>query len=79
MTGRLFMKGWRGFPMLGFAAALVVTLPQARALITVGLLGGVLIGLALILIRRQTRPSGPRRGTPIVLFPRPANLSVTGA
>ena len=62
--------GWRGILLLGFAVAIVIALPQARALLTAGLLGGVVLGVILILIRHQ-RHNGPRRGTPIVLFPRP--------
>ena len=62
--------GWRGLLLIAFFAVILIVLPQARALLTLGLLGGVVLGVFLILIRHQ-RPSGPRRGTPIVLFPRP--------
>jgi hypothetical protein len=68
------VTGWRGVLLLAFLAAILLILPQARALITVGLLGGVVIGAFLILIRHQSG-SGPRRGTPIVLFPRAADIS----
>jgi hypothetical protein len=68
------LKGWRGLPVLGTFLAILIALPQARALLTTGLLGGVVIGVCLILVRHQ---SGPRRGTPITLFPRTVPLSVT--
>lgn len=64
-------SGWRGVLLLGVVAAIVAALPEARALLSLGLLGGVVLGGLLILIRHQPRPRGPRRGTPIVLFPRP--------
>ena len=66
---RFSMSGWRGLLCLALFVAILVTLPQARALLTAGCLGGIILGVFLIMIRQQ--PSGPRRGTPIVLFPRP--------
>ena len=66
----LTTKGWRGVLLLAFLAAMLVILPEARALLTLGLSGGMVLGVFLILIRHQFR-GGPRRGTPIVLFPRP--------
>ena len=69
----LSMSGWRGLFWLALMAAIVMTLPQARALLTAGLLGGILLGVSLILIRHQPGPPRPRRGTPIVLFPRPVS------
>jgi hypothetical protein len=68
----LSLTGWRGAPLLAVAAAIVVALPQARALVAMGMLGGIVIGAFLILIRHQSGWGGPRRGTPIVLFPRTA-------
>jgi hypothetical protein len=62
--------GWRGLLLLGFLAVMLTLLPEARALLTLGVLGGIVLGVFLILIRHQPR-NGPRRGTPIVLFPRP--------
>jgi hypothetical protein len=56
--------------------AILAALPQARALLTTGLLGGVVLGICLILARHQP---GPRRGTPITLFPRPVSVNVTRA
>ncbi len=73
------ITGWRGTLLLGVAAAILVALPQARALIMAGLMGGVVIGAFLIGIRHQSGSSRPRRGTPIVLFPRPVNLFPNGA
>ena len=72
-------SGWRGALLLALVAAIILAVPEARVLITVGFLGGVVLGLGLILIRHMTRPPGPRRGTPIVLFPRPVSLSATSA
>jgi hypothetical protein len=70
------VSGWRGAAWLGLLAAILIALPQARALLTVGLLGGIVIGAFLILIRHQSGPPGPRRGTPIVLFPRTVETSM---
>ena len=56
--------------VLGFLAILIA-LPQARAILAAGLLGGLVIGATLIIARHKFGSSGPRRGTPIVLFPRP--------
>ena len=67
------MKGWRGAVLLVALAAILVALPEARALLTAGILGGIVLGVFLILIRQQAGPPRPRRGTPIVLFPRPVS------
>ena len=66
------LTGWRGLLLLAAFAAILITLPEARALLTMGVLGGIVLGVFLILIRHQG-PRFPRRGTPIVLFPRPVS------
>jgi hypothetical protein len=73
------IAGWRGVPFLGFVVAITIALPEAQALLLGGITGGIVIGAFLILIRHQFRSGGPRRGTPIVLFPKPAEWSATGA
>ena len=67
------VSGWRGAVWLGVAAAIFLALPEARALVITGFLGGIVIAAFLILIRHRGA-SGPRRGTPIVLFPRDVNI-----
>ena len=67
------IRGWRGWLRLLSFVALLAALPEARALLTAGMLGGIVLGAGLILIRHQAGPRGPRRGTPIVLFPRPVS------
>ena len=67
------MNGWHGIIVLVAFAVILVALPQARALLTAGLAGGIVLGVFLILIRQQAGPPRPRRGTPIVLFPRPVS------
>ena len=62
------MSGWRGSVWLLVGAAIFIALPEARALVIAGLLGGVVIAGVLIYIRRGRGASGPGRGTPIVLF-----------
>lgn len=62
------VSGWRGHVWLAIAALIFAALPEARALVTTGFLGGVVIAAFLILIRHHGGASGPRRGTPIVLF-----------
>ena len=66
------LTGWRALMLLVVFAAILIALPEARALLTMGLLGGIVLGAILILIRHQG-PRLPRRGTPIVLFPRPVS------
>ena len=61
------VSGWRGAAWLGVAVAIFLALPEARALVTAGVLGGIVIAAVLILLRQATG-SGPRRGTPIALF-----------
>jgi hypothetical protein len=73
------MTGWRGLFWLFAVALILIALPQARALVAAGLSGGVVIGAFLILMRHQSSPGGPRRGTPITLFPRTVNLSPNSA
>jgi hypothetical protein len=70
------LTGWRGLPMLAFFALFLIALPQARALVAAGLAGGVVLGGLLILIRHHSGSSGPRRGTPIVLFPRRVEVPI---
>lgn len=67
---RLPLGGWRSTPMLAVFVLILASLPQARTLLTGGILGGIVIGAALILARHPVGPGGPRRGTPVVLFPR---------
>lgn len=67
------VRGWRGAPFLALVAAIVIALPEARALLTAGVLGGSVLGVLLILVRHQSGPRRPDRGTPIVLFPRPVS------
>lgn len=66
-------SGWRGFMWLAAVAVIVAALPEARALLSAGVLGGIVLGVGLILMRQQGGPPRPRRGTPIVLFPRPVS------
>lgn len=65
---------WRNLAWLAAFVAILVTVPQARTLLAGGILGGVVIGVFLILMRHQSG-SGPRRGTPIVLFPHPVSAT----
>jgi hypothetical protein len=67
-------SGWRGRVWLAIALAIFLALPEARALVTAGFLGGIVIAAFLILIRYRGS-SGPGRGTPIVLFPRDVNVA----
>ena len=69
---RIRLGGWRGLPLIAVFVAILAALPQARAVLITGFLGGVVIGVCLILARQQP---GPRRGTPITLFPRPVNVT----
>ena len=70
---RSSMKGWHGIILVVAFAVILVALPQARALLTAGIAGGIVLGVFLILIRQQAGTPRPRRGTPIVLFPRPVS------
>jgi hypothetical protein len=62
------VSGWRGHVWLAIAVLIFAALPEARTLVATGFLGGVVIAAFLILIRHGSGSSGPRRGTPIVLF-----------
>ena len=64
-------NGWQGFLRVASFVLFVAVLPEARALLTAGMLGGIVLGVFLILIRQHSGPPRPGRGTPIVLFPRP--------
>jgi hypothetical protein len=64
------MARLRAIPFCLFVAILAI-LPEARALLFTGFAGGIVVGLGLIALRHYGGPGGPRRGTPIVLFPRP--------
>lgn len=50
---RIPLQGWTILPLVGIAAALVVALPEARALVLGGLVGGASVAAALILRRRR--------------------------
>lgn len=77
LTSTRLLHGWRSAPMLAVFVLILASLPQARALLTYGILGGIVIGAALILARHPVGPQGPRRGTPIVLFPRSIDVTTT--
>jgi len=68
-------RGWRSVLWPGLGLLIVVLVPQVGVLLTAGFLGGVLVGASLIVARREFRGPGSGGGTPIVLFPRPANIS----
>jgi hypothetical protein len=72
---RFVIRGWHDTPMLAIFILLVAGVPQARAMLIAGMLGGIVIGAALILARHPLGPSGPRRGTPVMLFPRRVDVS----
>lgn len=55
---RIPVAGWGSAALVGIAAAIVAALPEARALISVGLAGGAVLGAALIV----GRASAQRRG-----------------
>jgi len=78
LSKRLSFNGWRSAPMVGVFVLILASLPQARALLTAGILGGIVIGAALIVARHPINP-GPRRGTPIVLFPRTVDVQTPSA
>jgi hypothetical protein len=59
--------------------AILAILPEARALLATGLGGGVVLGGFLILVKHRIGTGGPRRGTPIVLFPRPVSVAALRA
>ena len=67
------LRGFRNVSVWALFLIILAAVPQARVLLTAGMLGGVVVGAALIIARHHF-PSGPRRGTPIVLFPRPVNV-----
>lgn len=70
---RLSISGVRGWPILAIFFAIVAALPEARTLLFYGLSGGVVIGMMLIVLRRQH--GGPGRGTPVTLFPREVHFA----
>jgi hypothetical protein len=73
---RAGLGGWRNLLLLALFGAILAALPEARAVLITGFLGGVVIGICLIVARQQP---GPRRGTPITLFPRTVSVNVTRA
>ena len=71
------LRGFRSVPVWVVFLLVVGVVPQARILLTAGFMGGVVIGAALIIARHKFGSSGPRRGSPIVLFPRPVTVNVS--
>jgi hypothetical protein len=47
------VAGWGGAGLLAVAAVITLTFPEARLLVTLGLVGGGLIGACLIRLRRH--------------------------
>ena len=45
---RISLRGWTSLPLLGIAAVLIAALPEARAIVAAGLLGGACVALVLI-------------------------------
>jgi hypothetical protein len=70
------MARFRVLPTIVFVAILAI-LPEARALLATGLGGGVVLGGLLILARHHIGGGGPRRGTPVALFPRPVRVAIS--
>jgi hypothetical protein len=71
------LRGFRSVPVWVVFLLVVALVPQARILLTAGFMGGLVIGAALIIARHKFGSSGPRRGSPIVLFPRPVTVNVS--
>jgi hypothetical protein len=71
------LRGFRSVPLWVAFLGILIGVPQARVLLTAGFLGGLVIGAALIIARHHFHSNGPRRGTPIVLFPRPVTANVS--
>jgi len=72
------LRGFRNVSVWLLFLTILAAIPQARVLLMAGMLGGLVVGAALIIARHHW-PSGPRRGTPIVLFPRPVTISASRA
>ena len=68
------LRGFRNLSVWILFLTILAAIPRARVLLLAGMLGGVVVGAALIIARHHW-PSGPRRGAPIVLFPRPINVN----
>ena len=71
------LRGFRSVPVWVVFLLVVGLVPQARILLTAGFTGGLVIGAALIIARHKVGSNGPRRGSPIVLFPRPVPMNVS--
>jgi hypothetical protein len=62
------VAGVGGLGMLAMVAVIAVAFPVARLLLLAGVVGGVLVGVALVLSRRRRESVGPRGDLPQGVF-----------
>ena len=62
------VSGVGGLGMVAMAAWVAIVMPEAWFTTVLGLVGGVLVGVALIAYRRQHVSSGPSGDDPTILF-----------
>src|SRR5262245_27071996 len=62
------VAGIGGLGMVGLVAIMAMAFPAARWLLFGGLVGGQLLALALVLLRRNRRVGAPRADLPTSLF-----------
>jgi hypothetical protein len=62
------VKGVGGLGLVAVAFLMTVVFPEARWLVVIGALGGMVLGAAIIFARRRHVPSGPSGDDPTILF-----------
>jgi hypothetical protein len=62
------VSGVGGLGLVAMAVLTTFVLPQAWWLVLFGAVGGVLLGVALVLVGRHHTPSGPSGNDPRILF-----------
>jgi hypothetical protein len=70
------VAGIGGLGLVAIAVLMTVVLPEAWWLLVMGVVGGVVLGALMVVVRRHYRTSGPSGDDPTILF-RPEPLTTS--
>ena len=62
------VNGIGGLGLVAVTVLMTIVMPEAWGLVLLGAAGGVVLAVALVLLRRNRVPSGPSSSDPTILF-----------
>jgi len=62
------VNGIGGLGLVAVTVVMTIVMPEAWGLVVLGAVGGVVLAVVLVLVRRKLVPSGPSGSDPTILF-----------